>query len=108
MSLHIDFIPLFFNALIGVLNLQRCKHIQENHHHNNNNNNNILTIKHANKGRDVRLGIDDNDTLQSVKEFLLNNKNDFDDLRDCEDCITEKEKRSFVVLMLGLVKMWIT
>jgi SAM-dependent methyltransferase len=25
--LYIDFIPLFFNALIGVLNLQRCKEI---------------------------------------------------------------------------------
>lgn len=66
--------------------MYHIKHIQENHHNNNNNHNFILTIKDANKGRDVRLGIDDNDTLQSVKEFLLNNKNDFDDLRDCEDC----------------------
>ena len=65
--------------------MYHIKHIQENHN-NNNNNNFILTIKHANKGRDVRLGIDDNDTLQSVNEFLFNNKNDFDDLRECEEC----------------------
>ena len=65
--------------------MYHIKHIQENHH-NNNNHNFILTIKHANKGRDVRLGIDDNDTLQSVNEFLFNNKNDFDDLRECEEC----------------------
>jgi len=57
--------------------------IQENHNHNNKF---ILTIKQANKGQDVRLGIENDDTLQSVKEFLFNKKNDFDDLRDCEEC----------------------
>jgi len=61
--------------------------IQENQNHNHNNNDhNILTIKQANKGQDVRLGIENDDTLQSVKEFLFNKKNDFDDLRDCEEC----------------------
>lgn len=45
-----------------------------------------LTIKDANQGKDVILGIEDADTFDSVKDFLIGNKNDFDDLRNCEEC----------------------
>lgn len=41
-----------------------------------------LTIKNANDGGDVRIGIDEGDSWENLISFIRANKNDFDDLRD--------------------------